>query len=176
MRENYKLTGPIEPHMRLFDMFEKYDGTSDDAVWIQRTKVIAENQNLKLELLFPILLRKAAYSVYDALTAKDKKDAIEVERVLLAAFSVDAYTTYELFTKRKLNDGEKADVSLADLRRLAYLAKLSEERLASVVGLPKVISSRFRAAMDPIGVMLPKVRAALNCADVVDSDAVGAVF
>ena len=112
--------------MKLFDTFETYDGTSDAAVWIQRTKVIAEIQNLKLELLFPILLRKAAYSVNDGLTAEGKEDGIEVERVLLAAFSVDAYTAYELFTKRKLNDGEKADVFLADLRRLAYLAKLSK--------------------------------------------------
>ena len=98
--------------------------------------------------------------------------------MLLAAFSVDAYTAHELFTKRKLNDGEKADVFLADLRRLAYLAKLSEEsvHLAFVVGLPEALSSRFRAVMDPIDVMLPKVRAALDCVDVVDSDAVGAVF
>ena len=121
MRENYELTGPMKPSMKLFDMLETYDDISNAAVWIQSTKVVAEIQNLKLELLFPILLRKAAYSVYD-LTAKDKKDGIEVERVLLAAFSVDAYTAYELFTNRKLNDGEKADVFLADLRRLAYLA------------------------------------------------------
>ena len=96
----------------------------------------------------------------------------------LSLISVDAYTAYELFTKRKLNDGKKADVFLADLRRLAYLAKLSEEsvRLAFVVGLPKVLSSRFRAVMDTIDVMLPKVRAVLNCVDEVDSDAVGAVF
>ena len=60
--------------------------------------------------------------MYDALTAEDKKDVVEVERVLLAAYSVDAYTAYELFTKRKLCDGEKADVFLADLRRLVYLA------------------------------------------------------
>ena len=52
--------------MRLFDMFETYDCTSDAAVWIQRTKVIAEIQNLKLEPLFPILLREAAYAVYNA--------------------------------------------------------------------------------------------------------------
>ena len=157
-------------------MFETYDGTSDAAVWNQRTKVIAEIQNLKLELLFPILLREAVYAVYDALTAEDKKDVVEVERVLLAAFSVNAYTAYELFTKRKLCDGEKTDLFLADLRRLAYLAKLPEEsvRLAFVVGLPEVLSSRFRAVTDPID-MLPRVRAALNCANVIDSDAVGAV-
>ena len=100
----------MEPPMKLLDMFETYDGTSGAAVWIQQTKVIAEIQNLKLELLFPILLRKAAYSAYDALTEKGKKDGTKVELVLLTAFSVDAYTAYELFTKQKLNDGEKADV------------------------------------------------------------------
>ena len=98
--------------------------------------------------------------------------------MLLTAFSVDAYTAYELITKQKLNDGEKADVFLADLRQLAYLTKLSEDsvRLAFVVGLPEVLLSRFRTVTDPINVMLPKVRAALNFVDVVDSDAVGAVF
>ena len=106
----------MEPPKRLFDMFKTYDATLDAAVRMQRTKVIAEIQNLKLELLFPILLRKAAYSVYDALTAKDKKGGIEIERVLLAAFSVDGYTAYELFTKRKSNDGVKTDVFLANLR------------------------------------------------------------
>jgi hypothetical protein len=167
----------MESSMKLFDMFETYDGTSDAAVWIQRTKVIAEMQNQKLELLFPILLRKAAYSVYDALTVEDKQDAMEVEQVLLAAFSVDAYTAYELFTKRKLHDGERADVYLADLKRLAYLAKLSEEavRLAFVVGLPEFLSSRFRAAKDPINIILPKVRAVLNSVKMDDSTSVGAV-
>ena len=92
----------MKPPMKLFDMFETYDGTSDAAVWIQRKKVVGEIQNLKLELLFPILLRKAAYSVYDGLTAKDKKDGIDFERVLLAAFPVDAYTAYELFLKAKI--------------------------------------------------------------------------
>ena len=47
---------------------------------------------------------------------EDKKGVVEVERVLLAAFSVDAYTAYELFTKQKLCDGEKTDVFLAHLR------------------------------------------------------------
>ena len=102
---------------------------------------------------------------------------MEVERLLLAAFSVDVYTAYELFTKRKLFDGEKADVFLAGLRRLAYLAKLPEEsvRLAFVVGLPEVLSSRFRTVMDPIDIMLPRVRAGLNCGNVIDSDALDAV-
>ena len=67
---------------------------------------------------------------------------------------------------------------MADLRQLAYLAKLSEDsvRLAFVVGLPEVLLSRFRTVTDPIDVMSPKVRAALNFVDEVDSDAVGAVF
>ena len=48
-------------------------------------------------------------------------------------------------------------------------------RLAFVVGLPEILSSRFRAVMDPIDIIMPRVRAALNCANVIDSDAVGAV-
>ena len=32
----------MELPMKLFDLFEKYDGTSEAVVWIQQTKVIAE--------------------------------------------------------------------------------------------------------------------------------------
>ena len=96
--------------------------------------------------------------VHDDLNAEIRRDEEEVERVLLAAFSLDVYTAYELFVKRKLYVGRKVDVFLADLKQLAYLAKLSEEfiRLAFVVGLPEDLLSRFRAVMDPINVMLPK--------------------
>ena len=59
---------------------------------------------------------------------------------------------------------------------ISKLFKNCHKSLAFVVGLPEVLSSRYRAVMDPIDVVLPKVRAALNCVDVVDSDAVGAVF
>ena len=82
----------------------------------------------------------------------------------MQAFSLDAYAAYELFTKRKISDEERVDVFLADLKRLACLARLPDEavRLAFVVGLPEAVFSRFRAAKEIIDVMLPKVRAALN--------------
>ena len=66
---------------------------------------------------------------------------------------------------------------LANLRRLAYLAKLSEEsvRVAFIVGLSEDLSPRFRAVMELIDVMFPKVRAPFNCVYVVDSDGVGVV-
>ena len=53
---------------------------------------------------------------------------------------------------------------LADLRRLACLARLPDEavRLTFVVGFPEAVSSRFRAAKETIDVMLPKLMAALN--------------
>ena len=43
-----RANGALEPLMKLFDMFETYDGTSDAPTWIQRTKVISEIQNRKL--------------------------------------------------------------------------------------------------------------------------------
>ena len=72
---------------------------------------------------------------------------------------------------------ETTEVLLANLRRLAYLAKLSEEsvRVAFIVGLSEDLSPRFRAVMELIDVMFPKVRAPFNCVYVVDSDAVGVV-
>ena len=81
----------MESSLRFSDIFEKYDGTSDAATWLQRTKVIAKIQDVGLTVLFPVLLLSDAYAVYDGLGEEDKKDASKIEDVLLQAFSLDAF-------------------------------------------------------------------------------------
>ena len=154
----------MESSLRFLDIFEKYDGTSDAATWLQRTKVIAKMQNVELTMLFPVLLQSDAYAVYDGLGEEDKKNASKSKDAFVQAFSLDAYAAYELFTKRKMSVEEQVDVFLVDLKRLACLARLPDEavQLAFVVGLLEAVSSRFRAAKETIDVMLPQVIAALN--------------
>ena len=110
----------MESSLNLSDIFEKYNGTSDAAIWLQQTKVIEEMQDVELTVLFPVLL---GYAVYDGLGVEDKKGA---KKDLLQAFSLDTFTAYELFKKRKVIGEKQLDVFLTDLKRLAWLAKLSD--------------------------------------------------
>ena len=73
--------------LKFSSISEKYDGTSDATYWLQRTKVIAERQDVELTILFPVLLRSDAYA--DGLRVEDKKDAKKIENVLLQAISFD---------------------------------------------------------------------------------------
>ena len=93
-------------------------------------------QDVELIVLFPVLLQSDAYPVYDGLGEEHKKDASKIEDVLLQAFSLDVFAPYELFTKRKMSNEKRVDFFLADLKRLACLARLPDEavQLAFVVG------------------------------------------
>ena len=99
----------MESSLNLSDIFEKYNGTSDATIWLQQTKVIEEMQDVELAVLFPVLL---GYAVYDGLGVEDKKGA---KKVLLQAFSLDTFTAYELFKKRKVIGEKQLDVFLTDL-------------------------------------------------------------
>ena len=77
----------MESSLIFSDIFEKYDGTSDTATWLQRTKVIEKMQDVELTVLFPVLLQSDAYAVCDGLGEEDKKDASKVKDVLLQVFS-----------------------------------------------------------------------------------------
>ena len=121
------LPGVMESPLRFSDIFEEYDGTSNAATWLQRTKVIAKMQDVELRVLFPDLLQSDAYAVYDGLGEEDKKGASKIEDTLLQTYSLYTYTASELFSKRKMSDEEPVDVFLTVLKRFACLARLQDK-------------------------------------------------
>ena len=135
---------------------------SDAAIWLLRTKVVAEMQDVKLAVLYHV-----SYAVYDGLAVEYKKDAKKIEEVMLQVFYLNAYAAYELCTKQKMSNEERVDVFFADhncRKRVSCLAKLPDEgvRLMFVVGLPEAVSARLRTSKETIDVMFPKVRTTLN--------------
>ena len=136
---------------KLHEMIMPFDGTSGVEVetWLRKMKLIAKLKNIAdLHNFVPLYLNGAAFAIYDHLSDADKKDAEKIENALLLAFAQDAFGAYDSFRKRSLLPGEQVDVFLADLWRLARLAKVASEdlvRFAFICGLPCEVSAKLRA-------------------------------
>ena len=136
--------------LRIGDIVKCFNGDGDIAIWINKLKMVARIQKLgDLQDIIPLFLDGAAFAVYEQMAKEDKEDPAKIERTLLDAFAMNAFQAYESFSQRRWQDGEPADVYLADLVRLARLANVENENLircAFIVGLPWDVSSKLRAS------------------------------
>lgn len=127
-----------------------FDGSGDVSVWMRKVKLVAKIKKIKeLADFIPLYLDGQAFCVYDEMSDGDKEDGTKIEAALRAAFEVDRYTAFERLQKRRWVPGEPADVFLANLRRLANLANVTDEEVirgAFVVGLPPDVSQQLRAS------------------------------
>ena len=69
-----------------------------------------------------LMLDKAAYLVYDALSDNEKKDAEKVKKALEIAFAPSAAESYRRFVARKMQVEESVDGYVADLKRLLTMS------------------------------------------------------
>lgn len=99
----------------------------------------------------PLYLEGQAFYVYDEMEDGDKQDVDKIEKCLRAAFEDDRFTAlYEKLCRRRWKHGEPVVTYLADLRRLAKLARIDNEeviRNSFIVGLPPEISQQLRASV-----------------------------
>lgn len=147
---------------RLTEMVKTYDGTSGDvACWLKKVKLVAKLKKAgDLASFIPLYLEGPAFEVYDQMEETEKEDAKKIEETLLNAFALSSFNAYETFRQRSWMAGEAVDVFLADLRRLARLAKVENDTLllrAFVVGLPSDVSSRIQATSEVDSMGLVKV-------------------
>ena len=87
--------------------------------------------------------------MFDQMPEDEKQDAREIEGTLLETFALGPFEAYNLFRQRSWTPGEAVDVYLADLRRLARLAKVENDSLlkcAFVVGLPAEVSAWLKSS------------------------------
>ena len=122
----------------------------------------------QLESVIPLRLTGGAFAVYQQLPDADKRDSGKITKALRTAFAVDSFTAYEQFVGRRLQPGERVDVFLAELRRLAVpFGGLSDKILACafVAGLHDTVKQLLRAGsrMDelPLAHILTRARAVL---------------
>lgn len=136
--------------VKLGDMLKVFDGSGDIAVWLEKVKLVCGIQKLTdVASVIPLFLEDAAFAVYQQLDDATKKDSSKIEQALLEAFAVDEFQAYDALRNRHWQQHEPVDVYLADIRRLASLAKITSSemiRCAFVVGFPSHISAQLRSA------------------------------
>ena len=147
---------------RLVENVKAFDGSSMDvANWLKKLKLVVKLKKIgDLASVIPLFLEGPAFEVYDQMAEGDKEDASRIENVLLAAFAQSGFDAFDNFRQRSWITGEPVDVYLADLRRLARLAKVEDDMLlrrAFVVGLPFDVSSQLRVSSDIESMSLDKV-------------------
>lgn len=136
---------------KMSDVVGQFRGEGDFSEWLKKFELVLDLQGItEAEKVLPLFLTGEAFSVYDGLKEKDKKDYSELKSALTRAFSLDKFSAYEAFISRRYVCGEAIDVYLSDLRRLGRLvySDLSEEWLkcAFIAGLPDNVKLQLKAA------------------------------
>ena len=133
------------------DIIKCFDGRNAEVeTWLEKVKLVAKLKEVKkLAAFIPLYLEAEAFSVYNQLSAEDKDDENKIEQALLSAFACDLYKAYDSLRQRCLKDGESVDAFVADLRRLARMAKVEHDQViqsAFVCGLPYDVSNTLRSS------------------------------
>jgi hypothetical protein len=132
------------------EVLKAFDGAGDVATWLKKVKLVAKLKSVvDIATLLPLYLEGPAFAVFDQLSDEDKGKTEVIESTLLSAFALNQFAAYDVLRARCLTQGESVDVYLADIKRLAGLAKIDGEgfiRCAFVTGLPRDVSIQLRAA------------------------------
>ena len=96
------------------------DATQNVVEWLEKAELVCNLRGIAhLESVIPLRLTGGAFAFYQQLPDADKRDSGKITKALRTAFAVDSFTAYEQFVGRRLQPGERVDVFLAELRRLA---------------------------------------------------------
>lgn len=160
--------------VKLADMIGQFRGGGDFGEWLKKFELVLTLQGTSdFVSVLPLFLSGEAFSVYDSLEEKNKKDYKIVKSSLTKAFSLDCFSAYEAFVSRRFVHGEAVDVYLSDLRRLGRTScdKLSDEwlRCAFVAGLPDGVKVQLKAATSldsmPLSEVVERARMILSVMD-----------
>lgn len=143
--------GAKDVQLRLTDVVSQYEGKTDFEEWKKKFELVAKLQGItELSAALPLFLTGDAFSVYDGLSPSSKADYKAVTAALKRAFSVNAFSAFELFVGRRYRAGEAVDVYLSDLIRLGRLVTETLDdawlKCAFVQGLPDEVKTQMKAA------------------------------
>ena len=155
------------------ESIDKFAEGGDFCGWLRRLELIAEVTDAtdKLPSAMPMLLKGAAFAVYEQLPADVRKDYTKLKLAMTETFAEDCFQAWKLLTERIMQPGEKVDVFLADLIKLFGLVGHTDPpeaalRCAFINGLPAYAKQQLVATPDirkmPMSTLLPVARAILS--------------
>jgi hypothetical protein len=158
----YKLSRLMSVSLKCSDLIPQYDGSGDFSNWVKKLELVAELQKIEeLHNFLPLFLHGGAFTVYESLHEKDKRDYNKLKQNLTSAFCLTPCAAYQQFISRQLGQSESVDVYFAELRRLAALVSPSVcdnwLKTAFINGLPVEINIHLQAACSISNMKLQEV-------------------
>ena len=125
-----------------------FDGSEDVEDWIRRVRLVARLRGIKdVSALMMLHLTGPAAAVVAQMDEKLQQSDAEIESMLKLAFGLDEFAAFQQFKSRRLQDGERPEVLLIDLRRL-YNATGGEGdamlRVAFIEAMPHSVAAQLR--------------------------------
>ena len=162
-----------DKRLAVMKMVPEYSGEGSVSEWLDKLQAVCGLSKVTDEedVVYVMVLRLTggAYTLYQQMPADKKRKRSEIEKVLLAAYEVNAFVAFEQFKEKRLEPGESVDEYLATLRKLVRLIDgVSDKALlcAFVSGLPDHVRELVRSGANVNGMgideALTRARAALK--------------
>ena len=134
----------------LIKLVDKFNGTQDVVMWLDKLKRLCKLQGVKEDLsnIIPLFLEGAAYECYCQMDGKVAGDSASLEKALQSAFGMDPFEAFEKLRNRRYERGESVECYLANIKRLATLCDIKSDSFilhSFVTGLPRETVCQLRA-------------------------------
>ena len=84
---------------KLQDMLKPFSGHEgeDVSAWLKKVKLVARLKKIdELSSLLPLYLESPAFAVFDQMTEENQAKSEEVEKVLMQAFALNAFSAFDV--------------------------------------------------------------------------------
>lgn len=134
---------------QLIKLVSRFDGSSDILVWLDRLQMLCDVQGVKSDMreIIPLFLDGPAYECYAQMSDEVKLDGPSLKKALRRAFGMDPFEAFEKLRALRWTEGERVEVYLARIKRLATLCEIDSDEFVLhtfVTGLPKATATQLR--------------------------------
>lgn len=133
----------------LIKLVSRFDGSSDVVVWLDRLQMLCDVQGVKTDMneIIPLFLDGAAYECFAQMSDDIKSNGHSIKKALRRAFGMDPFEAFEKLRGLRWSEGERVEVYLARIKRLATLCEIDSNEFVLhtfVTGLPKATATQLR--------------------------------
>lgn len=133
----------------LLRLVDKFDGSDDVLVWLEKLKMLVKLQKVKEKTheIIPIFLKGDAYEWYLQLSSETTSNCDLLEKALKTAFGIDSFDAFKKLRELKWRQGESVEVYLSTIKRLASACNINDESFilhSFITGLPEEAACQLR--------------------------------